>query len=124
MTQVKQQLINRRKRFVRRKARTKASIVSLDNRPRLAVFRSSRYISAQIIDDIAKKTLVAVHERELPDAEKSKTKVERASVVGDMLAQKALEQKITTVRFDRSGYLYHGRVKALADGARNAGLEF
>lgn len=124
MTQIAQQLKQKRKRFDRRKTRTKASIVSHDNKPRLAVFRSLRFISAQIIDDVNSKTLISAYERELPQDIRKKTKTERAQALGELLAKKAVEQKIDAVSFDRSGYLYHGRVKALADGARHGGLKF
>jgi len=80
------------------------------------------YITAQIVDDSKAHTLVAVSEKELTKA--TGTKMERASMVGKLLAEKASKQNITMVRFDRNGYTYHGRVKALADGAREGGLQF
>ena len=117
-------LQGRRKRFARRKRRTKENITSLDNRPRLSVFRSLKAVSVQVIDDVNHVTLVAASEKELPADKKKGTKTERAHAVGQLIAKKALEKKISKVVFDRSGYLYHGRVKAIADGARDAGLEF
>jgi large subunit ribosomal protein L18 len=91
-------------------------------RPRLNVFRSSANIYVQIIDDDRGHTLVAASSLEAPAAEGKK--VEQARAVGRLAAQRAREQGITRVVFDRGGYLYHGRVKAVADGARAGGLEF
>jgi large subunit ribosomal protein L18 len=97
-------------------------------RPRLAVFRSTRHIYAQVIDDIAQKTLVSTSD---VDAKKGETKgdgaakkKERAKQVGVAIAKKCLEKGIDKVVFDRAGYKYHGRVSALADAARAAGLKF
>jgi large subunit ribosomal protein L18 len=87
------------------------------------VFRSLRYITVQLIDDDKKVTLLASSDRELAKAGKQ-TKTQRAHALGTLLAQKALAEKITTVVFDRGGYRYHGRIKALADGARAGGLLF
>lgn len=95
-------------------------------RPRLAVFRSNNHMYAQIIDDMAKTTLVSASttEKEIK-AELDKTNdVAAASYVGTVIAKRALEKGITTVVFDRGGYIYHGKVQALADAAREAGLEF
>ena len=92
-------------------------------KPRLSVFRSNKEINAQLIDDITGNTLVAVSSREKKIASKG-TKIEVASLVGKALAEKATKAGIETVAFDRNGYLYHGRVKALADSAREAGLKF
>lgn len=93
-------------------------------RPRLAVFRSHQAIYGQIIDDQKGKTLVAANEKELTAKNKEGHKSARAGAVGELLAQKALKKKIKKVIFDRRGYQYHGRVKALAEGARKGGLEF
>jgi len=91
-------------------------------RPRLAVFRSTRHIYAQVIDDLAQKTLVSTSD---VDAEKGAgKKKDRAKQVGTAIAKKCLEKGIDKVVFDRAGYKYHGRVSALADGAREAGLKF
>ena len=91
-------------------------------RPRLAVFRSTRRIYAQVIDDLAQKTLVSTSD---VDAEKGAgKKKDRAKQVGTAIAKKCLEKGIDKVVFDRAGYKYHGRVSALADGAREAGLKF
>ena len=94
--------------------------------PRLNVFRSLSNISCQIIDDTKGVTLVSASslDKDLASSLKGKTKQEVAFVVGEAVAKKALAAKIKTVVFDRAGYVYTGRVKALADGARNAGLKF
>ena len=92
-------------------------------RPRLVVFRSNSEIYAQIIDDTKGVTLVAASSRD-KDLKVSGTKTERAKQVGEAIAKKALAAGIETVSFDRGGYLYHGRVKSLAEGAREGGLKF
>ncbi|HLS30022.1 MAG TPA: 50S ribosomal protein L18 [Flavobacteriaceae bacterium] len=92
-------------------------------RPRLAVFRSNREIYAQLINDETAETLLFASSRE-KDFTATGTKAEIAQAVGERLAEKALEAGIEKAAFDRSGYLYHGRVKALADGARKGGLNF
>jgi large subunit ribosomal protein L18 len=89
--------------------------------PRLSVFRSNKQIYAQIIDDIAGATLASASSRELKEKIK---KTEVAGIVGKMIGEKATSAGIQKVVFDRGGYLYHGRVKSLAEGARNAGLKF
>ena len=91
-------------------------------RPRLSVFRSNKSIYAQLIDDVNGKTLIAASTKSV-DAE-GKPKIEQSKLVGKVLAERALDNDITTVVFDRSGYLYHGRIKALAEGAREGGLKF
>ena len=94
-------------------------------RPRLAVFRSARHIYAQVIDDVHKKTLTAVSDKALAkEGEKQPNKKVRAKNVGAAIAKQCLEKGIDKVVFDRAGYKYHGRVSALADGAREAGLKF
>lgn len=97
----------------RRHKRVRAKIKGTAKVPRLCVFRSSKYIYAQIIDDEKGKTLAAVN-----------GKLASATEIGKSIAKKAIEKKINKVVFDRGGYKYHGRVKALADGAREAGLKF
>jgi large subunit ribosomal protein L18 len=108
-----------------RRYRIRKRVQGTTERPRLSVFRSARYIYAQIIDDRTGATLVSAssREKELPAAEGS-GKVAISTAVGKLVAQRAKEKGIAKVAFDRGGYLYHGRVKALADGARSAGLEF
>lgn len=93
-------------------------------RPRLSVFRSNKAIYAQIIDDEGGKTLVAATSLKLGKEAQKLTRKERAFKTGQLLAKKALKAKIKKVVFDRRAYKYHGRVKALADGARKGGLEF
>lgn len=93
-------------------------------RPRLAVFRSNTGIYAQIIDDVAGTTLVSASSRDKALAKAKGTKTEVANLVGKAIAEKAKEAGIVAVAFDRGGNLYHGRVKSLADGAREAGLKF
>ena len=108
-------------RRVRIKKSIRAKLSGTTERPRLSVFRSNTAIYAQIIDDSAAKTLVSMSSKDL--AEKGFT-VELSKSVGEKLAEKALAAGVTTVVFDRGGYLYHGKVKALAEGARSGGLKF
>ncbi len=108
----------------RRHARVRRSVVGTAERPRLAVFRSNRHIVAQVIDDRAGTTLAAASTLE-PDARSGATSnSEAASAVGRRVAERAKAAGIDTVVFDRGGFRYHGRVAALADAARDAGLEF
>lgn len=109
-------------RKLNREIRIKAKIQGSKARPRLSVFRSNRYIYAQLIDDRLQKTLCAVYEEKITD--KQTDKVTRAKNLGMRLARVAIAQKITEVVFDKGSYRYHGRVKALADGAREGGLKF
>ncbi len=92
--------------------------------PRLAVFRANQHIYAQIIDDQIGKTLVSASSAELKAGAKQTKKTEKSAQVGELVAKKALEKNISEVVFDRGGYQYHGRVKALAEAARSAGLKF
>jgi large subunit ribosomal protein L18 len=111
----------------RRKARVRKAIRERAyGRPRLSVFRSSKQIYAQIIDDERGQTLVAASSIEKPNRESLKTgaNIEAAKVVGKLLAERAVAKGVKEVVFDRGAYMYHGRVKALADGAREGGLEF
>ena len=107
---------------VRRTHRVRARVTGTAFRPRLAVFRSVRFLSAQLIDDVSGRTLVAVHERELTDHTGAKT--ERAKRIGTLLGTRAMAAKIIEVVFDRRHYRYHGRVAAFADAARAVGLKF
>lgn len=93
-------------------------------RPRLTVFRSNTNIYAQLVDDINGVTLASASSLELGDSKKWNTNIEAAGQVGKKIAEKAKEAGVSAVVFDRSGYLYHGKVKALADGAREGGLNF
>jgi len=92
--------------------------------PRLSVFRSNKGIYVQLIDDAAGKTLLAVSSADKNFADAKGNKIEQAKMVGKAVAEKAAQAGITSVRFDRNGYLYHGRVKSLAEAAREAGLNF
>jgi large subunit ribosomal protein L18 len=117
---------NRQIARLRRHARVRKRVSGTPERPRLDVFRSLRHISAQIIDDTRGYTLVAAStvEPEIRSRVNGMGKVEQARLVGQILAERAVAQGIKQVVFDRGGYLYHGRVKSLAEGARAAGLEF
>lgn len=107
----------------KRKLRVGIKVRSTANCPRLSVFRSNRYIFAQIVDDSCGKTLVFANDKELKNPKEDKLKkTDKAKLLGKLLAQKALKLKINQVVFDRNGYRYHGRVKAVADGAREGGL--
>jgi len=105
----------------RRKRRIRKKVAGTADRPRLSVFRSSKQIYAQVIDDAAGTTLASATSLGV-DAEGAK--IGSASAVGEKLAATCLEKGVKKVVFDRNGYMYHGRVKALADGARKGGLEF
>ena len=106
----------------RRHRRVRGKIFGSVERPRLVVFRSNRGIEAQLVDDLEGKTLAAASWLNLKSFKGSKT--EQAAEVGKLLAQNAKKANVETVVFDRGGYLYHGRVKALADAAREGGLKF
>ncbi|MFZ0014805.1 MAG: 50S ribosomal protein L18 [Acidimicrobiia bacterium] len=107
----------------RRHARGRKNLRGTAERPRLAVYRSNRYIYAQVIDDLDGTTLAAASSQEA-DLRTERLNLETAAKVGSLVADRAKEAGVTTVVFDRSGYKYHGRLKALADAAREAGLEF
>ena len=92
--------------------------------PRLAVFRSNREIYAQLIDDSTGTTIVSASSTEKSIIDKNINKIEKAKLVGSLIAEKAKEAGVSSVKFDRGGFLYHGRVKSLADGARETGLKF
>ena len=113
--------MNKRERYIQRRKRTAARI-KYSGRPRLSVFRSNKAIYAQIVDDAEGKTIVAASSKD--KSLKAKGKLEAASLVGEAIAQKGLKAKLKKVVFDKGGYKYHGRVKALAEGARKGGLEF
>ena len=113
----------KRNNFQQRAKRVRNSIRDSGRRYRLSVYRSNRYISAQIIDDEKRTTMIGLHEKSFP-IDKKKTASQRAKILGKKLAVIAVKKNIKQVVFDRSGYQYHGRVKALADGAREGGLEF
>jgi large subunit ribosomal protein L18 len=110
----------------RRHARVRRHVSGTSDRPRLCVFRSLKHIRAQVIDDTSGHTLVAASTLDsgVRSQIDGKDKSAQAAVVGEVVAQRALEAGITRIVFDRGGYKYHGRVKSLADAARKAGLEF
>jgi large subunit ribosomal protein L18 len=113
--------------FDRRKARVRRNLRRAQgDRPRLSVFRSSKHIYAQIIDDANGHTLASASsiDGELKGSLEKGTNVAAAAIVGKLVAQRAMEAGVKDVVFDRGGYLYHGRIKALADAAREAGLNF
>jgi large subunit ribosomal protein L18 len=118
--------IDRRVARLRRHRRVRKHVVGTSERPRLNVFRSLRHIYAQVVDDSQGHTLVAAStiDPEVRTQLQGLTKTEQARVVGKVLAERALSQGVKKVVFDRGGYLYHGRVKALADAARESGIEF
>jgi large subunit ribosomal protein L18 len=110
---------NNAERRVRRHLRVRRRVEGSPERPRLVVYRSTKHISAQLVDDRARRTLITV-----TDGGLGGTKTIRATEVGKRLAARAKEAGVSKIVFDRGGYRYHGRVKALADGAREGGLEF
>ena len=107
---------------LRRRRRVRAKIRGSAERPRLSVHRSNRGISAQLIDDDSGRTLTAVNWTE--DDLRGLSRMDQAKKVGEMIAKRATQANVETCVFDRSGYRYHGRVKALAEGAREGGLKF
>ena len=116
-------LSNKRRKQAQRKRRVRKKIMGTEARPRLTVFKSHRNISVQAIDDVNGKTIASVTtlEKEMSGVSRS---VEGAKAVGQKIAERLKEAKVKTVIFDRNGYRYHGIVKAVADGARESGLEF
>lgn len=111
--------------FTKREIRTRAKVRGTTERPRLSVYKSNKYMSAQIIDDLKAITLVSVTEKALGKlGELGKDGLGKAKELGKMIAEKAIKMKIKKVVFDKGGYSYHGRIKAIAEGAREGGLEF
>jgi large subunit ribosomal protein L18 len=110
----------------RRHLRVRSRIEGTTERPRLNIYRSNKHIYAQVIDDVTGNTLASAStlDKELSDAVQNGGNVEAAQKVGELVAKRALEKGVSSVVFDRGGYLYHGRVQALADAARSAGLQF
>ena len=113
-------------RRIKIKYRIRKSVFGTAERPRMSVFRSNKQIYVQVIDDEAGKTLAAAssNDKELAAQCKGKSGIEAAAIVGKAIAERALAAGITTIAFDRGGYLFHGRVKSLADAAREGGLIF
>lgn len=122
-------MFNKRERTnsrLRRKRRIRNKVNGSGERPRLTVYRSNRHMYAQLIDDEQSRTLVSASTREADVAKalEGKDKTEQATAIGKMIAERAKEAGIEKAVFDRNGYIYHGRVAAVADGAREAGLDF
>lgn len=111
-------------RRLRIKLRIRKIVNGTPDRPRLSVFRSNKQIYCQLINDLAGQTVVAASSSEKGILDKKGTKTEKAKMVGQLIAERAKEHGIESVVFDRGGYLYHGRVKALAEAAREGGLKF
>ena len=118
--------IERRQRRSRRHRRVRKKVTGTSERPRLAVKRSLNNIEGQVIDDVQGVTVIGLSTLagDVKSSAEEMTKTERARLAGKLLAERAREKGITKVVFDRGGYLYHGRVKAFAEGAREGGLEF
>jgi len=116
-------VLTKPQRRLKRRRRVRAKVRGSAERPRLSVYRSNRGINAQLIDDDAGRTLAAVNWTE-PDLRKASDRTEQAKKAGETLAARAKEAGIETCVFDRGGYQFHGRVKALAEGAREGGLAF
>ncbi len=120
-------MANARQALERRKARVRRTLRAAANgRPRLSVFRSSKHIYAQIIDDAKGETIAAASsiEKDLRGSLKTGADIEAAKVIGKLLAERAVSKGVKDILFDRGGYIFHGRVTALADAAREAGLNF
>ena len=113
-------MTTKKERRIKIKTRIRGKVSGSAERPRMTVFRSKKQIYVQLIDDVAGRTLVSASSKGIAEG----TKSEIAAKVGELVAKKAIEAGVTTVVFDRNGYLFHGRVKSLADGARNGGLKF
>lgn len=116
---------SRKEKRLKKKIRIRKKIVGTQERPRLCVFRSAKHIYAQLIDDTAGVTLASASTVDNGySAEEGADKSAKAKTIGKLVAARAMEKGVKSVVFDRSGYIYHGRVKSLAEGAREAGLEF
>ena len=116
----------RKQARLKRKKRIRKKLIGSKEQPRLSVFRSSKHIYAQIVDDTDGHTIITASsmEKEVKEQPKFENKVALANFVGKLLGERAIEKGINKIVFDRNGFLYHGRVKAVSDGARKAGLEF
>jgi large subunit ribosomal protein L18 len=114
--------MNKIERKIKRQIRTRSKIRGTGARPRLAVYKSNRFMYAQLIDDEARKTIVGVSEKHLKEVLVGK--IARAKALGILLAKKAIAKKLKKVVFDRGSYSYHGRISGIAQGAREGGLEF
>jgi len=116
--------LTKQQRRSRIKMRIRKTLTGTADIPRMSVYRSNKQIYAQIINDLTGETIISASSREKAIAGKQSNKIEQAKLVGQSIAGKAKEKGIETVKFDRNGYLYHGRIKSLADAARENGLKF
>lgn len=116
--------LTKTERRQRIKNRIRKTVSGTAARPRLNVFRSNKEIYAQLIDDVSGVTIAAASSRDKAIVDQKGSKTEIAALVGKSVAEKAIKVGVTAISFDRAGYLYHGRVKSLAEGAREAGLKF
>jgi len=117
-------MVTKKNRRAKIKRRIRSTVSGSADRPRMTVFRSNKEIYVQLVDDMTGNTLVAASSADKGIAGEKGTRTEKAGLVGKLIAEKAKEAGVETVVFDRNGYLYHGRVKALANGAREQGLKF
>jgi len=116
--------LTKNQKRLRIKSRIRKVVSGTESRPRLAVFRSNKEIYAQVVDDVTGNTISAASSRDKDISSAKGTKTEIATLVGKSVAEKALKAGVETIAFDRGGYQYHGRVKSLAEGAREGGLKF
>ena len=116
--------LTKSERRLRIRRRIRKVVTGTAQKPRLSVFRSNKEIYAQVIDDVSGKTISAASSRDKDIVASKANKSEAAALVGKSVAEKAMKAGVTTISFDRGGYLYHGRIKSLAEGAREAGLKF
>ena len=116
--------IEKRDKSLRRKTRSRSKIKMNTNRMRLAVYRSNKYIYGQMVDDSIGRTLMSISSKDIENKNEGKGKIDISFKTGEALAKMAKKKNINVIVFDRSGYKYHGRVKALAEGARKGGLKF
>ena len=116
--------LSKLQRRVRIKHRIRKVVFGTAARPRLSVFRSNKEIYAQLVDDVSGETITAASSRDKEISSTKGSKVDIAALVGKSVAEKAIKAGVESITFDRGGYLYHGRVKSLAEGARGAGLKF
>lgn len=123
-TKIRRKTSNKQIVRYKRKTRIRSGLEGTGEKPRLAVFRSNKHIYVQLIDDVKGRTLAAASTQEEELRGKVNASIDGAKSVGGLIAKRALTKGIQNVVFDRSGYLYHGRIKALADSARDGGLKF
>lgn len=121
---VSRKTVGKEKVRAKRRTRIRAKVDGVSDKPRLSIFRSNRNLFTQLIDDVKGMTIASASTLDEELKGKAKLTLEGAKMVGALIAKRALAKNINQVVFDRGGYLYHGRVKALADGAREAGLKF